>query len=195
MNVNTQEINHKNIFYPPGGVLLWIIIILELVTFGLGIGGLVYYGKLEPELFHKSRLLLNAPLGMLNTIVLLVSGYFMANTVAKLRSGKLAASKRSLAMTILGGLMFVGLKSWEYLEKLPLGIEMADNMFFTFYWLLTGFHLTHVLVGLVILAVQWFRIKNKSASLEVADAESGAAFWHMCDLIWLLLFPSLYLVF
>jgi nitric oxide reductase NorE protein len=81
----SEKIDHKHIFYPPGGVLLWIIIILELVTFGLGIGGLVYYRKLEPELFHESRELLNAPLGMLNTIVLLVSGYFMANTVAKFR--------------------------------------------------------------------------------------------------------------
>lgn len=195
MNVNTQEINYQNVFYPPGGVLLWIIIILELVTFGLGIGGLVYYGKLEPELFHTSRLLLNAPLGMLNTIVLLVSGYFMANTVAKLRVGERVAAKWSLVLTILGGLVFVLLKSWEYLEKLSSGIEMADNMFLTFYWLLTGFHLAHVLVGLVILMVQWFRIKNKFTTLEVADVESGAAFWHMCDLIWLLLFPSLYLVF
>ncbi|SMD45985.1 nitric oxide reductase NorE protein [Aquiflexum balticum DSM 16537] len=195
MELKTLKIDHQDIFYPPGGVLLWIIIILELVTFGLGIGGLVYYGKLEPELFHKSRLLLNAPLGMLNTIVLLVSGYFMANTVSKLRLGELSASKFSLAFTMFGGLIFVVLKSWEYLEKLSSDIEMTDNMFFTFYWLLSGFHLAHVLIGLVILMVIWFNLKNKNEATVVSDVESGAAFWHMCDLIWLLLFPSLYLVF
>lgn len=195
MDIKIHAINHRDISYPPGGILLWIIIILELVTFGLGIGGLVYYGNLEPELFHSSRLMLNAPLGMLNTLVLLVSGYFMADTVAKLKSWELESSKRSLLLTMLGGLVFVGLKSWEYYEKLSSDIEMADNMFFTFYWLLTGFHLAHVLVGLVILLVIWINMKNKSKTVELADVESGAAFWHMCDLIWLLLFPSLYLVF
>lgn len=195
MEIKAQNIDHKDIFYPPGGILLWIIIILELITFGLGIGGLVYYGKLEPELFHQSRLQLNTTIGTLNTLILLVSGYFMANTVLKLKSGAIESAKKYLVWTMLGGLLFVGLKSYEYVEKLTGDLDMGDNMFFTFYWLMTGFHLAHVLVGLVILVFSWWQIKTRPRSLQVTDLESGAAFWHMCDLIWLLLFPSLYLIF
>lgn len=195
MEIKAQTIDHRDIFYPPGGILLWIIIILELITFGLGIGGLVYYGKLEPELFHQSRLQLNTSIGTLNTLVLLVSGYFMANTVVKHKSGDIIATRKYLMRTMLGGVLFVGLKSYEYVEKLTGNLEMGDNMFFTFYWLMTGFHLAHVLVGLVILLFTWWHLKTSPASIQGSDLESGAAFWHMCDLIWLLLFPSLYLIF
>jgi nitric oxide reductase NorE protein len=67
---------------------------------------------------------------------------------------------------------------------------MNHNTFFTFYWLHTGFHVIHVLVGLGILVSFKFTLKK----LETEDLEAGAAFWHMCDLIWLLLFPVLYLI-
>ena len=91
--------------------------------------------------------------------------------------------------------MFLALKSYEYYEKLGSGLEMWDNMFYTFYWLLTGFHLVHVVVGMVILAYMSFKINAVKSPTDALDLESGAAFWHMYDLIWLLLFPSLYLIF
>jgi nitric oxide reductase NorE protein len=72
---------------------------------------------------------------------------------------------------------------------------MEENMFFTFYWLLTGFHFIHVVVGLVILVFLLVRITDRRKTTKIEDIEAGGAFWHMCDLIWLLLFPTLYLVF
>lgn len=195
MEVKVQAIDHRDIFYPPGGILLWLIIILELITFGLGIAGLVYYGRIEPEVFHQSRLQLNSFIGTVNTMVLLISGYFMANTIVKHKSGDIIATRKYLKWTILGGMLFVGLKCYEYVEKLTGNLELEDNIFFTFYWLMTGFHLAHVLVGLVILSFSWWHLKTNLSSVQGADLESGAAFWHMCDLIWLFLFPSLYLIF
>jgi nitric oxide reductase NorE protein len=87
------------------------------------------------------------------------------------------------------------IKSIEYHQKIVEGLTLGSNTFFDFYWLLTGFHLVHVIVGMVIL-VSIFRFnKNKSRHEAVLNVEAGAAFWHLCDLIWLLLFPVLYLIF
>lgn len=195
MDLIEEKTDFGSIFYPPGGLLLWIIIFLELITFGLGLMGLVYYGRLEPELFHASRLQLNPVIGTVNTLVLLTSGYMMANAVHQIREGNLARTIYFMKLTLIGGAVFVGLKSFEYYEKLNSVLEMGDNMFFTLYWLLTGFHLVHVLVGMVILGWMMFKMKSVNSDIIVLDLESGAAFWHMCDLIWLLLFPVLYLIF
>ncbi|WP_157470597.1 cytochrome c oxidase subunit 3 [Cyclobacterium amurskyense] len=190
-----EKISFKNIYYPPGGIMLWIIIFLELGTFGLGLLGLAYYGALTPELFHEARMHLNTLLGTSNTLILLVSGYTMARAVAAFRSGDKQKAKWLIKITLIGGALFLALKSYEYYEKLASGLEMWDNMFYTFYWLLTGFHLVHVVVGMVILGYMSFKIDARKSPTDELDLESGAAFWHMCDLIWLLLFPSLYLIF
>lgn len=190
-----EKISFKNIYYPPGGIMLWIIIFLELGTFGLGLVGLAYYGTLTPELFHDARLHLNTLLGTINTLILLISGYTMARAVEAFRSGSKAKANGLMKITLIGGALFLAFKSYEYYEKLGSGLEMWDNMFYTFYWLLTGFHLVHVVVGMVILAYMSFKINAVKSPTDALDLESGAAFWHMCDLIWLLLFPSLYLIF
>lgn len=190
-----EKISFKNIYYPPGGIMLWIIIFLELGTFGLGLLGLAYYGTLTHELFHEARMHLNSLLGTSNTLILLVSGYTMARAVVAFRSGDKQKAKWLIKATLIGGALFLALKSYEYYEKLASGLEMWDNMFYTFYWLLTGFHLAHLVVGMVILGYMSFKINAKKSPTDELDLESGAAFWHMCDLIWLLLFPSLYLIF
>jgi len=186
-------INYKNIYYPPGGILLWIIIYLELITFGIALIAMVYYGKEEPSLFHNSRLMLNSTYGMVNTIFLLTSGFFMASAVNELKANALQKSKTYLLITILFGFLFLVLKSIEYTGKLDEGLDMSYNSFFTFYWSLTLFHVIHVIVGLVILISVYYGLKKPKTTIE--DVEAGAAFWHMCDLIWLLLFPVIYLIF
>ena len=191
--MNTSVSNYKNIYYPPGGILMWIIIYLELFTFGMALIAMVYYGKEEAESFHNSRLLLNTTYGMINTILLLSSGFFMAVTVNELKKNKQQKAQKYLLVTMLFGLLFLGLKSIEYYDKVEAGLTMSYNTFFSFYWMLTLFHVIHVLVGLVILVSVYFGIKKKTTKLE--DIEASAAFWHMCDLIWLLLFPIIYLFF
>lgn len=94
---------------------------------------------------------------------------------------------------MLGGLLFLFLKSFEYYTKIENGITLDTNTFFSFYWMLTGFHIIHVLIGLVLLFITEKNISKNKAELE--DVEASAAFWHMCDIIWLLLFPIIYLIF
>jgi nitric oxide reductase NorE protein len=185
---------YKSFFYPPGGILIWIIIFLELITFGLGLIALAFYSKSDPALFHHSSLSLNKSIGIINTVLLLSSGYCMAQTVQLVKQHKLQKAALFLKLTIAGGTLFVLLKSLEYYQKIDAGVSLDTNLFYTFYWLLTAFHLVHVVVGLVILLFVFSGISKKGAAINLENAEASAAFWHMCDLIWLLLFPILYLI-
>lgn len=193
--MNTHKIDYKNIYYPPGGILMWIIIFLELLTFGMALVAFVYYGKEQPELFHQSRLQLNTTFGTINTIFLLTSGFFMVNAVLEFKNNNRLKSSLYFKLTMLGGTLFLILKGVEYSHKIDSGISLDTNMFFTFYWMLTGFHLIHVIMGLVILIWTNYGMMKKNSDTGIDDVEACAAFWHMCDLIWLLLFPVLYLIF
>ncbi|MFC5194416.1 cytochrome c oxidase subunit 3 [Bizionia hallyeonensis] len=190
-----QHTTKPSVYYPPGGILMWIIIYLELITFGGVLIAMVLFSKDEPDVFHQSRLLLNTSFGTINTLFLLVSGFFMALTVSALKAQNIQKSKLYLKLTMLGGLLFLGLKTVEYMGKIDVGLTMDYNTFFSFYWMLTLFHVIHVLVGLVILASVLRTMIKKPETLILEDVEASATFWHMCDLIWLLLFPLIYLVF
>jgi nitric oxide reductase NorE protein len=191
----TAKIDYKNVFYPPGGILMWIIIYLEMVTFGIALVFMALNARAEPEVFHQSRLLLNTTYGAINTIFLLSSGWCMAQSVHFLKAKNFAKSKLFMRLTLLGGLLFLGLKAVEYADKMKAGLTIGYNSFFSYYWMLTLFHVIHVVVGIIILLVLGRNLSKKPQTLKIADYESGAAFWHMCDLIWLLLFPIIYLLF
>ena len=193
--MENQSINHKNLYYPPGGILLWIVIFLELFTFGIALIAMIMYSKDEPEVFHNSRLLLNSTFGAINTLFLLTSGFFMAKSVENFKMNNMSKTSLYLKLTMVGGVLFLILKSVEYYGKLGAGLTMGYNTFFSFYWMLTLFHVIHVIVGLVILISIYFGIKKEKISTKLEDIEASAAFWHMCDLIWLLLFPVIYLLF
>lgn len=190
-----MTIDYKNIYYPPGGILLWMIIILELITFGVALIAMAFYAKDDPVLFHDSRMQLNVSIGTANTVILLTSGFFMANAVYEFRQKNKTKVKTYMLITMLFGVGFLILKAIEYSSKIDAGLLMSTNDFFLFYWLLTLFHVVHVLIGLTILAFIYFGMKKKNEDTKIEDMEAAAAFWHLCDLIWLLLFPVIYLIF
>ncbi len=192
-HVLTGEKN--DLLHPPGGILIWILIFLEVVTFMIALAVFTYMRGRNAALFAESRSMLNPLLGTINTIVLLSSGFFMAEAVRKLRAGMLKASQHYTLITFMLGFVFVVIKIFEYSQKMAHGIGLEYNTFFTFYWLLTGFHLIHVAVGIVILIFIYLSMKKERyTARDFEDVETGAAFWHMCDLIWMLLFPILYLI-
>ncbi len=185
----------KELADPPGGIIVGILVLLEILTFTVAIGAFYYKKMHAPELFAESQRVLNPLIGTLNTMVLLTAGFFMASSVKSLRKGKTRTSTHWLYGAIIFGLLFLAIKSFEYAEKIHAGHTLGHNTFFTFYWLLTGFHFIHVLVGIVILTVLSFGIRKGSYHAgNYDDLEAGGVFWHMCDLIWLLLFPVLYLI-
>lgn len=189
----TTAENH--FFYPPGGILIWIIIVVEVITFGLALTAMVASSAGEPELFHQSRQQLNLNMGAANTILLLLSGYLLAIAMQSVRKGDTDKGRKLITGSILAGLVFVLIKSLEYNAKINSGLTIYQNTFYTYYWLLTGFHLIHVITGLVILVVQRHLLGRTEGKLKIVDLEAGASFWHMCDLIWLMIFPVIYLMF
>lgn len=186
----------SKLYYPPGGILIWILIFLELFTFGTAMIVMQYYSKVETDIFHESSQHLNKVLGTINTILLISSGYLMAQSVHFLKAKNYRLFKLTMIGTIIGGVLFIAIKSFEYSDKINEGLILGLNTFWNFYWMLTLFHLVHVIVGIVILLILFIGSKKKYEQEEFQlDIEAGASFWHMCDLIWLLLFPLLYLVY
>jgi nitric oxide reductase NorE protein len=185
----------KSIAYPPGGILIWIVIYVELITFGMAIVGLVFYGAQERNLYHADSLLLNKNMATINTILLLTGGFLAAKAMTYFKEKNTEKSAQFLLWAMFSGIGFLILKLVEYGQKLQAGLTMDKSSFFMNYWLLTGFHWLHVLVGVVILFVMRSIVIKKKENTSLEDLEASIAFWHMCDLIWLLLFPILYLLF
>ncbi|KAA3612991.1 MAG: nitric oxide reductase [Calditrichaeota bacterium] len=195
METTVQKENYKNIFYPPGGILIWMIITLEVLTFAIALFAFAIQRIDNLEMFNSSRQQLNILIGTINTIVLLSSGFFMAESLHKLKKGENKKSQFRMIAAIALGTVFLVLKAIEFNTKIEQGIGLEHNLFFTFYWLLTGFHFIHVFIGLIILIYLFIKIKNGYYNKEnYFDVETGGAFWHMCDLIWMMLFPVLYLL-
>lgn len=180
---------------PPGGILVWMLVFLELVTFGAGLIVFVILRGQEPETFRRGQALLSAPLAALNTALLLTGGWLMANAMARLRDGAPASARRWVIASALSGVGFLAVKSCEYADKLRHGLDLHHDSFFTLYWLLTGFHYLHVLVAVVLLAAMARGLRRGEYTRECHEnVEASGIFWHLCDLIWLLLLPVIYLL-
>lgn len=179
-----------NTLEPPGGILIWIVIFIELITFGIALAFFALNGKENQNMFHESAIQLNRTMAFTNTMVLLTSGYTMAEAIKFLKKSLMNKFKTYTLATMFLGFIFIVIKSIEYYAKFQHNISFNSNSFFSFYFMLTGFHLLHVVFGLVLLGYFYFSVHSKTE-----DIEATAAFWHMCDLIWLLIFPVIYLIF
>ena len=169
----------------PGNPMMWLLILGELVVFGVAFVGFSIARELDPATFEASRSQLDGVQGGVNTLVLITSGWLAALAVRAKRRG--ASPRPALTASIAVGTIFLVVKVFEYGSKLSAGITVDTNDFFAFYYLLTGFHALHVLMGLIVLSIvlKWDSLDN---------LETGAAFWHMVDLIWVVLYPLIYLV-
>ena len=180
---------------PPGGILVWIIVFVELLTFGMGLVVFQVHARENHELFAAGRTALSQSIGMINTMILLTGGWFMTIAIGNLRKGDIRKSRSWLIATIVSGLLFLALKGSEYADKLSHGYDLNADTFYTLYWLLTGFHFVHVAVAVIILFFMWWGIRTgRYTESNHEDVESSGIFWHMCDLIWLLVYPVIYLL-
>ncbi len=171
----------------PGDPMMWILIVSEILVFGGALWAFAGNELLNVEIYREARTHLNVPLATLNTIVLLTSGLFAAFAVRFGKFKEIGKARLSLLGAGILGVAFMALKIYEYKEKLALGLNVETNTFYTLYYLVTGFHLAHVIFGLIILGILalWPTEDN---------LESGTAFWHMVDLIWVIIFPIFYLM-
>jgi len=188
--------------YPPGDFAVWIIIYVELITFGLLFMGYAFSRRANLEMFNHSQQMLETTSGFINTLLLVTSSYFVAKAVISIQNmthnnhkeSNKEASKWLLFAMLLGASFLVN-KMFEFSYIFGEGITLSTNKFFMFYLLLTGFHFMHVLLGSVIL----FNIFQKTRIYGYTVEEhkgivSGAIYWHMVDFLWIILFPLVYII-
>ncbi|MBI3018790.1 MAG: cytochrome c oxidase subunit 3 family protein [Deltaproteobacteria bacterium] len=185
--------------------------LLFLATEILLFGGLfviyIMFRGLYPEVFHEASRYLNRPMGALNTVVLICSSFTMAMAVSRAQHNESKKAAVLLLITFLFGLTFMVVKYFEYTHKIHEGLlpgihfsfaEMAHPkapLFFSLYFMMTGLHGLHVLVGMgLIFWVLVRAVKGEFSSEYFTPVELTGLYWHLVDLIWIYLFPLLYLI-
>lgn len=179
----------------PGEPGVWIFLFGDMVVFGVFFATFMYQRAQAPELFDASRHTLNIAIGLTNTLVLLTSSLLVVTAVRAIRLSQRGAAQLMLAGALVCGLIFIGLKAVEYTGKVTAGHVPTQNNFYLYFFILTGLHLFHVLigVGVLILLMTQARRRNLTAT-RMAVVEGGGCFWHLVDLLWIVLFALLYLV-
>jgi nitric oxide reductase NorE protein len=177
----------------PGDGAMWVMVLGDLVIFGAYFVIFMIYRAMAPREFLHAQQHLDINIGVLNTLVLIMSSLFVALSAQAARAGDHA---RALRLTYLGGLCgvaFILIKAYEWSAKIAQGYTIASNQFFMFYYMLTGVHLFHVALGLVILGVVVRELRNPRRR-RASMVESGATYWHMVDLLWVVIFALLYVM-
>lgn len=177
----------------PGEPGIWVIIFGDLLVFSLFFGTFAYYRMGAPEMFRQAQAHLNQGFGLLNTLLLLTSSWAVAKSIGLTRAGQGAQGRRFASVAMLLGVGFVVVKVFEYREKLAAGIGPSTNDFFMLYFTYTGIHLLHVLAGLGALAFLRSRAIRPPEPDTIAAIEACGIFWHLVDILWVVLFAILYL--
>ncbi len=205
--------------YQTSKVGIWLFMVTEILMFGGLFVGFALFKNIYPEVFETGALFLDWHLGAANTIVLLTSSLTMALGIYYIQTGKREAAFWNLIATIACGAIFMVIKYFEYTHKfhmglfpgglfsfdptsvaqLPAGLPevLPANLalYFSFYFCMTGLHGIHVVSGMILIGWVAWRHKRGDFNPKYFTAVEGVGiFWHVVDLIWIYLFPLLYLV-
>ncbi|MCW8956623.1 MAG: cytochrome c oxidase subunit 3 family protein [Gammaproteobacteria bacterium] len=179
----------------PGDFAIWLFIYAELLVFGVFFISYAVVRSHHVELFNESQLLLDTRLGLINTLVLITSSYFVVRAVHAIQNNNQSRCVVWLNWAIASGLIFVVVKIYEFYSKAAEGINLSTNVFYMYYLSMTFFHFMHVILGLVILTAVMLKARQGGYSREDhIGVETGASYWHMVDLVWIVLFPMVYLM-
>ncbi len=191
----TSEAASDRAIVIPGDSGVWVFIFADMCAFAVFFA-LFAVGRIaQPELYEASRQQLDLGLGLANTMILLTSGAFMALAARQARAGSWLAARRSLVVTLAVGTLFAATKAIEWSAKASHGITLTTNEFFTYYFVFTGIHFLHFAVGVGVLLVLIARSRGGADSAgQLRWIEAGGAYWHMVDLLWIVLFAMLYLM-
>ncbi|WP_295680196.1 cytochrome c oxidase subunit 3 family protein [uncultured Nevskia sp.] len=179
----------------PGVEGVWVFVLADMCFFGVLFVSFMQERIKQGALFETARHTLNPDFGGINTLILLTSSWLVVLAVDAANRDRIAAIPKLLLAAMLCGIAFGISKAIEYGGKLAAGITPMSNDFYMFYFSLTGIHLLHVIGGCVMLTVFWLKARRgEFDSRNMKVLESGATYWHMVDLLWIFLFPLLYLL-
>jgi cytochrome c oxidase subunit III len=200
---------------------VWLFLCTEILMFGGLFVGYAIFHHLYPEIFKVGSHFTDWRLGTANTVVLLTSSLTMALAIYYVQKAQSNKAIVMLALTILCGFGFMGIKAFEYSHKWHMGLKPGawyamnehgleelhrqlpmlekapENLalYFSFYYMMTGLHGIHVLIGMCLIFWILLRVRRGDFSPTYYTAVEGVGlFWHLVDLVWIYLFPLLYLV-
>lgn len=177
----------------PGEPSMWFFVIGDLFIFGVYFVSYLWFRSADHALFLDSQRHLNQDIGVVNTVILLTSSLFVALGTAAARGGNARHALRLFGFALACGAAFPVLKAFEWIPEIAAGYRPGTNLFFMYYYVLAGMHLCHVLLGLMILGFVMRELRQSRAP-RIRFVETGATYWHMVDLLWLVLFALLYLM-
>jgi cytochrome c oxidase subunit 3 len=190
---------------------MWVFLVSEIMFFGGVFATYAVYRGLYPEAFHEASLHLDVYLGTFNTFVLLTSSLTMALGVRAAHLGQSRQVALMIALTIVLGSIFLGIKFYEYYHKYeegmmplfglpfdsegPPALAGATRLFYGLYFTMTGIHALHMIIGIAIMLL--FippALRGRYAGGNSLSVEIIGLYWHFVDLVWIFLFPLLYLI-
>jgi nitric oxide reductase NorE protein len=178
-----------------GDLAVWLIICAEMLAFAILFLCYAVARALDVSAFNASQSTLNLPSGAVNTVLLLSGSWCVVRALQAVRADARAGGARWLVAALVCGGGFLLIKSVEFADKFDQGLDLSTNTFYMFYFLLTGFHFLHVVVAMIFLGILWVRTwQGHYGAHDTLALESGAAFWHMVDLLWIILFPLVYVM-
>lgn len=179
----------------PGEEGIWVFVLGDMTVFGLFFGTFMYSRGRNPELFAHGHSELHVGLGTLNTVALLTSSLLVVLGVQRALAGRHTESPPFFAGAFGCGVGFVLVKAIEWTQLFRAGKGVGSGEFFSYYFMFTGIHLLHVLIGLVILGrLTLLTRRPVLTGKQQRQCEIGGIFWHMVDLLWVVLFALFYLV-
>lgn len=179
----------------PGDFAIWVFIFAELLVFGVFFLGYAFARSNSLELFNEYQLTLDRNKGAINTVLLITSSYFVVRAVTSIKADNVKSCVNWILLALLSGFGFLIVKVTEFQDKFSEGISLSTNTFYMFYLSLTFFHFMHVILGMVILAAVAVKAKKgEYSAVEHNGVETGASYWHMVDLVWIVLFPLVYVI-
>jgi nitric oxide reductase NorE protein len=181
---------------PPGDTGVWFFIFADMCAFAVFFLVFMAGRAAQPDLYETARRALDLRLGLANTLILLTSGAFMAQATRRARHHDWPAARRAIVVAQVTGAPFAATKALEWWTKIHHGIGLTTSEFFTFYFIFTGVHFLHFVIGMVVLTVLAGRACNPAIAPATRQRwiEAGGAYWHMVDLLWIVLFAMLYLM-
>jgi nitric oxide reductase NorE protein len=178
----------------PGDVGFWTFIAADATLFALLFFQFSLDRSSHVSVFDAGQRALLVPLGAVNTVVLVTSSWLLASAVRLAHRRDVRAATRLISGTAFLGVVFAVLKVIEYRLELSSGHTLSSSPFFMYYFIITGIHLVHLIVGVIALVVIGLRVRRDNGGpRDRVILECGASYWHLIDLLWIFIFPLLYL--
>ena len=174
---------------PTGRLAIWWVLASEVVIFGGLLASYIMHRLGHPE-FGDYASHTNTMIGATNTFVLLTSSYFAVRAHNEAEHGRGKAAAKWLYATCGGAVMFLIIKSFEWTHEIQEGFTITKNAFWSFYYLAAGLHACHVIGGAIIMLII---AEDAKKNRELQRVELIGIYWHFVDVVWIFLFPLLYI--